>query len=66
MALLSPFEDFLLVKAPLNMVLVVEPHFSFTASDEVIRIEYEELPSPSLLWCIPYKKYTNMPTKHTI
>jgi hypothetical protein len=49
MALRSPPEDFLRMNAPLYVVLVVAPHFSLTASEDVISIEYDELPSPSLL-----------------
>lgn len=37
---LSPVEAFRLVRTPFTFVLVVDPHFSLVASEEVINIEY--------------------------
>ena len=42
-------------------VLCMEPHFPLPASEDVMRMEYELTGSLSLLWWIPYKKYTRSP-----
>jgi hypothetical protein len=42
------------------------PHCTFPASEEVISTEYEVAVSFSLLWCIPYKKYTKRPVEINI
>lgn len=50
-AFLSSPEVFLFVRAPFTVLVVVAPHLlPFTASEDDIRIEYEEFASPSLLW----------------
>lgn len=41
----------------------IEPQRTFPASPDVSRTEYELAVSFSLLWWIPYRKYTNSPVE---